>query len=105
MKIRLLVILTHWSKTAKHCFQVHSQRHLVESEVEGKADAEDTVYRTGIFSFIFLTAFPPLKLTTFKVLLALKSLRGGIMATNESGIDSCSQAFEHFWANYLLVGK
>ena len=76
---------------------------VVESEVEGKADAEDTVYRTGIFSFVFLTAFPPLKLTTFKVLLALKSLRGGIMATNESGIDSCNQAFEHFWANYLLV--
>ena len=38
-------------------------------------------YRTGTLNFDFLIAFPPLKVTTFKLFLDLKSRLGGIMVS------------------------
>ena len=38
-------------------------------------------YRTGSLHFDFLIAFPPLKVTTFKLFLDLKSRLGGIMVS------------------------
>ena len=38
-------------------------------------------YRTGTLNFDFLIAFPPLKVTTFKLFFDLKSRLGGIMVS------------------------